>query len=76
MLTVNHGVLPVPYHINDIVKAVSKCRIELFSDDTMIYFVGEDLGRMQENVNQDSVVEQVVCKYVHQDFAYLEVSVT
>lgn len=40
-------------YINDIVKVVNKCKIELFADDTMLYIVGTNIAQMQETVNKE-----------------------
>ena len=40
-------------YVNDIVKVVKQCKIELFADDTMIYISGTDLKYMEDILNND-----------------------
>lgn len=40
-------------YINDIVKCVDKCSIQLFADDTLLYFVGEDVCDVVDVINSE-----------------------
>jgi len=40
-------------YINDMVRVVKNCEVELFADDAMIYCAGKDITTMQQIVNKD-----------------------
>ncbi|CAH0549695.1 unnamed protein product [Brassicogethes aeneus] len=40
-------------YVNDIVKVVKHCQIELFADDTMVYVSGTDVKHMEKILNHD-----------------------
>jgi hypothetical protein len=47
-------------YINDIVSIVKYCKLNLFTDDTLIYIVGSDLPLMCKQMNEDL---QILLKY-------------
>lgn len=40
-------------YINDLVRVIDGCSIELFADDTMIYLAGRNLEGMQQTINRN-----------------------
>lgn len=40
-------------YINDIVKYVNKCNIQMFADDTLIYIVGDDVNDIMSILNEE-----------------------
>lgn len=40
-------------YINDIVKYVKNCQIQLFADDTILYFVGDNADQIIDVINED-----------------------
>lgn len=40
-------------YINDIVDYVDKCRIQLFADDTLLYFIGDNVDTIVDTINSE-----------------------
>lgn len=39
--------------INDIVKSITKCNIQLFADDTLLYVMGKDINDLVKTLNEE-----------------------
>ena len=40
-------------YINDIVRSLEKCKIQLFADDTLVYLIGQDVAEVINTINQE-----------------------
>lgn len=40
-------------YINDIVKSVNKCELQLFADDTILFFESENIGTLIQTINEE-----------------------